>query len=231
MGIHLPSVIGKGHQAQRVTLAVSTVTSLWLTGVFLVPYWGDSGLTIGSTVDPGRHLAVLLALLALIMVPGPWAGRILQMDDGMRANFRAIVCRIASSPFSCGPVSFIDVLIADCACSLAKNFADVYIGACVVWGSGLYGVDVMNTDARAQECILHWGTPAAIAIPTVWRMCQCYSRYQTSKAEDRWEHATNFAKYTTTLPVIFFAFLKRGIPEHHAWIIPSHMVTPTPTAL
>ena len=64
MGIHLPSVIGKGHEARRVTLAVSTVTSLWLTGVFLVPYWGDSGLTIASTVDPGRHLAVLLLLLA-----------------------------------------------------------------------------------------------------------------------------------------------------------------------
>ena len=68
----------------------------------------------------------------------------------------------------------------------------------------------MDTDARAHECILHWGTPMSIAIPTVWRMCQC-AVAGTAVQSPRTDKTDELRKIHYHSPVIF-RFLKRCLP-------------------
>ena len=184
IGIPLPRLLGEGHEVKAVTHAVSTVTALWLAAVFLVPHSSSSGFTLGSTdtVDPGRHMLVLVGIVCLVVMPmrccGSSIGRLLQMDREMRKMFRKITADIVFfSPFA--TVTFFHVLVADCACSMAKNFADVYVGACVAFDASIpsVGVTVQQSDASAYDCILHPWTSVAISLPTLWRMGQCFWRY------------------------------------------------------
>jgi len=219
-GLPLNAVLGPPTlQAATVLGAVTAATLLWLFAevAALVLYgWDD------SIVYPGWHLVVGVALCLTIILPGQGPDAIVRLGEPARASTRTLLWDIVTSPFA--PVGFGHVLLADYATSLAKNFADVFVGACVALSSPTafreLSIDANDAAEYELQCIHHWSTPWWIALPAVWRMLQCFRRYYEAP---KGEHLANALKYSTAYPVLVCSYLKRHPPESPelaAWVLP-----------